>query len=42
MTLPEDDNQVFASKYEAVLPSKEMLQRLLNEQLPSEESEAIE
>ncbi len=36
MTLPEDDNQIFASKYETVLPSKEMLQRLLNEQMLEE------
>lgn len=40
MTLPEDDNQIFASKYETVLPSKETLQRLLNEQLPQENPEA--
>lgn len=33
MTLPEDNNQIFASKYETVLPSKEMLQELLNEQM---------
>lgn len=39
MTLPEDDNQIFASKYETVLPSKETLQRLLNEQLPQENPE---
>lgn len=32
MTLPEDNTQIFASKYETVLPSKEALQRLLNEQ----------
>ncbi len=36
MTLPQDDNQIFASKYETVLPSKEMLQRLLNEQMLEE------
>ena len=29
MTLPEDNTQIFASKYETVLPSKE---KLLNEQ----------
>ena len=40
MTLPEDDNQIFASKYETLLPSKETLQRLLNEQLPQESPEA--
>ena len=28
MTLPEDNNQIFASKYETVLPSKEELQKL--------------
>ncbi len=38
MTLPEDNAQIFASKYETVLPSKEDLQKLLTEQL-SEESE---
>ena len=30
MTLPEDNTQIFASKYETVLPRKEDLQRLLN------------
>ncbi len=33
MTLPEDNAQIFASKYETVLPSKEALQRLLAEQV---------
>ncbi len=33
MTLPEDNTQIFASKYETVLPSKEALQKLLEEQL---------
>lgn len=33
MTLPEDNSQIFASKYQTVLPSKEELQKLLNEQL---------
>lgn len=33
MTLPEDNSQIFASKYETVLPSKEELQKLLNEQV---------
>lgn len=33
MTLPEDNTQIFASKYETVLPSKEDLQKLLNEQM---------
>ena len=32
MTLPENNTQIFASKYETVLPSKEELQKLLNEQ----------
>lgn len=32
MTLPENNNQIFASKYQTVLPSKEELQKLLNEQ----------
>ena len=31
MTLPKDNNQIFASKYQTVLPSKEELQRLMNE-----------
>ena len=31
MTLPEDNTQIFASKYETVLPSKADLQKLLNE-----------
>lgn len=39
MTLPENNNQIFASKYQTVLPSKEMLQELLNEQMSLEESE---
>lgn len=38
MTLPEDNSQIFASKYETILPSKEKLQALLNEHL-SEEGE---
>lgn len=33
MTLPEDNSQIFASKYETVLPKKEDLQKLLEEQL---------
>ena len=36
MTLPEDNAQIFASKYETVLPSKEALQRLLEEQMGEE------
>lgn len=34
--LPEDNSQIFASKYETVLPSKEALQKLLQEQLSDE------
>ena len=37
MTLPEDNLQIFASKYETVLPSKEALQKLLQEQLSDED-----
>lgn len=37
MTLPEDNTQIFASKYETVLPSKEALQKLLEEQLSDED-----
>lgn len=33
MTLPEDGSQIFASKYETVLPSKEELKKLLTEHL---------
>lgn len=33
MTLPKDNSQIFASKYETVLPSKEALQKLLQEQI---------
>ena len=36
MTLPEDNSQIFASKYETVLPSKEALQKLLEEQMSEE------
>lgn len=32
LTLPEDNTQIFASKYETILPSKAELQKLLNEQ----------
>lgn len=39
MTLPENNNQIFASKYQTVLPSKEMLQKLLNEQISLVEDE---
>lgn len=33
LTLPEDNEQIFASKYETVLPSKESLQKLIEEQV---------
>ena len=33
MTLPEDNDQIFASKYQTVLPSKEELQKLIEEQI---------
>lgn len=36
MTLPEDNSQIFASKYHTVLPSKEELQKLLEAQLEEE------
>lgn len=36
MTLPEDNAQIFASKYQTVLPSKEELQKLLEAQLEEE------
>ena len=32
MTLSEDNNQIFASKYQTVLPSKDELQHFLNEE----------
>lgn len=38
MTLPEDNAQIFASKYETVLPSKEALQRLIEEHFSDEEN----
>ncbi len=37
MTLPEDNDQIFASKYLEVLPSKEKLQNLLSKHLAEEE-----
>lgn len=37
MTLPEDNAQIFASKYETVLPKKEDLKRLLEEQMSAED-----
>lgn len=40
MTLPEDNSQIFASKYETILPSKEALKKLLEEQM-SEEKEIL-
>ena len=39
MTLPEDNAQIFASKYETVLPSKEALQKLLQEQITDEDGD---
>ncbi len=33
ITLPKDNNQIFASKYQTILPSKEELQRLLEENI---------
>jgi len=33
MTLPEDNNQIFASKYQTVLPSKDELKKILEEQV---------
>lgn len=39
MTLPENNSQIFASKYETVLPSKEELQKLLNEHLAEGDNE---
>ena len=39
MTLPEDNSQIFASKYETVLPSKEALQKLLEEQMSDEKGD---
>ena len=39
MTLPEDNSQIFASKYETVLPKKEDLKKLLEEQLSTEDGD---
>ena len=36
MTLPKDNSQIFASKYELVLPNKEELMRLLEEKFSEE------
>ena len=41
MTLPEDNAQIFASKYETVLPKKEDLKRLLEEQLSAEDEGTV-
>ena len=38
MTLPEENSQIFASKYETVLPSKEDLRKLLTEHMTEESS----
>lgn len=35
ITLPKDNNQIFASKYQTVLPSKETLKKLLQEKIDS-------
>lgn len=37
MTLPDDNSQIFASKYSTVLPSKEELKKLLEEKLAEED-----
>ena len=37
MTLPEDNSQIFASKYETVLPKKEDLKKILEEQIAAED-----
>lgn len=39
MTLPEDNSQIFTSKYETVLPSKEELKKLLTEHLGDEDGD---
>ena len=36
ITLPKDNNQIFASKYQTVLPSKDALKKLLREKLDGE------
>ena len=33
ITLPQDNNQIFASKYQTYLPSKEELQKLIEDNL---------
>jgi len=39
MTLPEDNSQIFASKYQTVLPSKDELQKLLREHVKDDDNE---
>ena len=39
MTLPEDNTQIYAGGYQAVLPDREALARLLEEQLPDHASD---
>ncbi|MDO5445847.1 MAG: PDDEXK nuclease domain-containing protein [Eubacteriales bacterium] len=39
MTLPENNTQIFASKYETVLPDKKILQNLLDEHFSDSEEE---
>lgn len=39
MTLPEDNAQIFASKYETVLPQKDDLKKLLEEHRADEEED---
>lgn len=34
ITLPENNNQIFASKYELILPSKEALKRIVSNEVP--------
>lgn len=40
MTLPEDNSQIFASKYQTVLPSKDELQKLLREHVKDDDNES--
>ncbi len=42
MTLPENNTQIFASQYKTVLPSKEALQRLLEDHLSEEKGDDLE
>ena len=39
MTLPENNSQIFASKYQTVLPNKEELVHLLNDKMESDTEE---